>query len=184
MFCKTNVFWVSLQNKHHWPKLDVAMARLDVFLRLMTNDAVAEEELTLFDEANGGPGAAPAVPGAPSTAMGCMGLGSFDRGRWSAPGVLGGRLDVLTFFLVACRYSFITRINTLQRYINKYCTSDDQIVYFFEQNDHFKHRLPLVRHCADRALQPSQYCTPELPALPILADAVRHVRPACCSSVF
>lgn len=59
---------------------------------LMTNDAVAEEEINLFEEANGGTGAAPAVPPgpAPSTAMGCMGLGSFDAGRsaarWRGPG--------------------------------------------------------------------------------------------------
>ena len=56
---------------------------------LMTQDAVVEEELDHFEE-NGGTGAAPA--GAP--AMGCMGLGtgSFEtaRGRWSAPGQLGG----------------------------------------------------------------------------------------------
>lgn len=55
----------------------------------MTQDAVVEEELDHFEE-NGGTGAAPA--GAP--AMGCMGLGtgSFEtaRGRWSAPGQLGG----------------------------------------------------------------------------------------------
>ena len=60
---------------------------------LMTNDAVAEEEIHLFEETNGGTGAAPSAPVAPAaagTAMGCM--GSFDAGRiarWSAPGVLG-----------------------------------------------------------------------------------------------
>eukprot|EP00434_Breviolum_minutum_P038193 symbB.v1.2.033873.t1/scaffold4272.1/size42089/4 len=60
---------------------------------LMTNDAVAEEEIHLFEEANGGTGAAPSAPSNPpasTAAMGCM--GSFDAGRiarWSAPGVLG-----------------------------------------------------------------------------------------------
>lgn len=59
----------------------------------MTNDAVAEEEIHLFEEANGGTGAAPSAPSNPpasTAAMGCM--GSFDAGRiarWSAPGVLG-----------------------------------------------------------------------------------------------